>query len=259
MERPVYDSVDAETVVSRPVTSRSRITGTSRSASPARSAVIVEPSHSIDWPAVLASVVTGIAVTTMLIILGVASGLIAGDDSSSSNDIGGILGAVGAWSVVAMLLGTLVGSLLGGRLARWMDRGSIAYHALTSWGVATLLMIALASLVSIGFATATNAAADTTVAADATSTTPAETNANGASNAGANTGTADTTADNTATKGNADDAGDALGGAGLGLTLGMLLTLAVSFAGWWVGSRKRLTDFEREDAELDGTRTVAVG
>lgn len=251
MDRTHDHTIVGDDALTRPVTSRSRITGARASSAPvASSARHVVEHRSLDWAAVIASVVTGIAVTTMLIILGVAAGLIAGDTGTDASDAAGILGAIGAWSVVAMVLGTLVGSLLGGRLARWLDRGSLAYHALTSWGVATILMIVLASLVSIGFATTTNSAANTATAADTTTDGQAT---DGAANTAATTaGETDGTPEgqtgenaDSAAK-NAEDAADALGGAGLGLFLSMLLTLAAAGAGWWVGSRKRLLDIERE-------------
>jgi hypothetical protein len=240
-----------DAAVTRPVTDRSRITGARPVARPAYadSPQFVE-SRSLDWHAVVASVLAGLATALMLVILGAATGLIAGDEGTSADDAAGILGAIGAWSVVAMVLGAFVGSLLGGRLARWLDRGSIGYHAFASWGLATLLTVALASLVSIGFATATNSAANTATAVDTTTNGRAT---DGAAAAAATTagetdgtpeGTTGTDADSAAET--TDETTNALGGAGLGLFLTMLLTLAASAGGWWIGSRKRLLDIERE-------------
>lgn len=248
MDRFVHDDTQAETAVSRPVTDRSRITGVDRSgqAEPAGDPV-GSRSRGIDWAAVMASVVSGLAITTMLIILGVSTGLIAGNEGTSADEAQGILGAIGAWTVVAACIGTFIGSLLGGRLARWLDRGSLGYHALTSWGLATLLSLVLLTLVSIGFATTTNSAANTTTAAETTTEGDAAAGdpagADPAATPEGQTGENANTAAETA-----DDAADALGGAGLAISLGMLLTLAVSVAGWWVGSRKRLLDIEREPA-----------
>ena len=251
--------VGDDTTITRPVTERSRITGARTVARPAPGDVppFVE-ARSLDWHAVVASVVSGLAVALMLVILGAATGLIAGDEGTSANDVAGILGAVGAWSVVAMIIGAFVGSLLGGRLARWLDRGSLGYHAFASWGLATLLTVVLASLVSIGFATSTNSAANTATAADATTNGQATEGAaaTAAATAGETDGTpegqtgenADSAAEST------DEATNALGGAGLGLFLTMLLTLVASGAGWWIGSRKRLLDIEREPED---TRVVA--
>jgi hypothetical protein len=252
-----HTGVDEDTTISRPVTARSRITGT-RTVPVESSARHVVEHRSIDWAAVIASVVSGIAVTAMLVLLGVAAGLISGNEGTDGGEAAGILGAVGAWSVVAMVIGAFVGSLLGGRLARWLDRGSLGYHALTSWGLATLLTIVLASIVSIAFAEASNAVANTATAAETTTDGQADDAVNGA--AGAEGQPADGTPEGqTGTDANsaeetADDTADALGGAGLGIFLSMLLTLAASGAGWWIGSRKRLLDIEREP---DDSRVVA--
>ena len=258
MDRIQDEIAAANPPVSRPVTETSRITGTRRSVDPAMSGFPVRSEFkSIDWQAVVASVVSGLALTTMLVIFGVAAGLIGGNENTdTAGEVGGILGAVGAWTIVAMVIGAFVGSLLGGRLARWLDRGSVGYHAFTSWGLSTLLTIALAALVSIGFATAANSAANTAEATDApagqaegTPATPAEGAADGTEQGqtGENANTAEESA---------DDAADALGGVGLALGLSMLLTLVAAGAGWWIGSRKRLLDIEREPGETDRVATV---
>lgn len=256
----VHDENAVDGTVTRPVTERSRITGVEASPRAASHLPPVRDARVVDWPAVVASVVAGLAITATLLILGISTGLIAGDEGTSAEGAAGILGGIGAWAVVCMIVGSFVGSVLGGRLARWMDRGSIAYHTLTSWGLATLLSILLVTMVVIGFASTATSAATSAVAADQVTDGTAT---NGAANAGA-AGTASNepdaaggdsaAADRDASGANsgdnaANDAADALGGAGVALTLGMLLTLAASFAGWWVGSRKKLTDFEREDAE----------
>lgn len=252
----IQDQIDAseQGTISRPVTSRSRITGTTRVEQ-------VEPAYaafpgrfenkSVDWHAIVASVVAGLGVTAMLTLLGVAVGLISGNENTdTAGEIGGILGAVGAWTVVAMCIGAFVGSVLGGRLARWLDRGRVGYHALTSWGLATLLTIALAALVSIAFANSENAAANTAAATDAAATTNDGTNA---PQPGATDGTeqGQTGTDNGSTSKDeaAQNAADALGGVAGAIGLSMLLTLAASVAGWWIGSRKRLLDIEREPNE----------
>lgn len=231
-----------------PVTTRSRITGSRSAAAPVHvPAHAMEPTRSIDWASVVASTVAGVATTATLILLGIATGLIAANENTDTEGALGILSGIGAWAVVAAILGTLVGSMLGGRLARWLDRGSVAYHALTSWGLATLTSLVLLTLVVLAFASsATSVAAgdvaandtqNAAAAADTNATTPAERDAAGGTDPAGDNGTSSEAA---------DDAGDALGTASLALAIGMLLTLAASFAGWWIGSRKKLTDFERE-------------
>lgn len=259
MDPYVKDGSAVDPTAVRPVTDRSRITRRTqvvREDSDVELGVV--PMQRIDWGAVVASVVTGVATTTMLIILGVATGLIAGNEDTSTGDAAGILSAIGAWAVIAAIIGAFAGSFLGGRLARWLDRGSLAYHAVTSWGVATLLSLTLLALVSIGFAASATSVATADVAANAGDATSQEDGSAPASNEpdatggdaaaadkadAAGDGKADTSAEQAA-----DNAGDTLGGAGLALTLAMLLTMVASFAGWWIGSRKRLTDFEREES-----------
>jgi hypothetical protein len=252
----IQDNVEVEQngSISRPVTETSRITGVRRTeiAQPAYAGYPVGTEvRSIDWQAVVASVCCGLAITAMLTLLGMAVGLIAGDESTdTAGEIGGILGAVGAWTIVAMCIGAFVGSVLGGRLARWLDRGSVGYHTLTSWGLATLLTIALAALVSIGFAAGGNAAANTAEATDTTATTTG----NGDTPATPQPGTTDgseqgqTGTDANSAEESANKAADTLGGVGAAIGLSMLLTLIASGAGWWIGSRKRLLDIEREPA-----------
>lgn len=259
MDRIHDPSVVDDATVTRPVTDRSRITGT-RTAPVSSSAHTVVERRSVDWAAIIASVVSGIAVTAMLVILGVAVGLISGNEGTDAGEAAGILGAVGAWTVVAMVLGTLVGCLLGGRLARWLDRGSIGYHALTSWGLATILTMVLAGLMSIAFSEATNAAANSTTATEtatdgqADDATAADQGANGAAAPADGTPEGQTGENANSAEETADNAADALGGAGLGIFLSMLLTLAASVAGWYIGSRKRLLDIEREP---DDSRVAA--
>jgi hypothetical protein len=256
------------------VTQRSRITGRTRTVD---DTVVVPDTFvpSLHWGPALASVIVGLAVTAMLIMIGVASGLIAGDDTTNGDEAQGILAAIGAWSVIALALGSFIGSFVGGRLTRWMDRLSIATHTLVSWGVATLLALALVSLVSIGFATTATSVATTATAAEVTddSSNGAAAAANGANAAGSDatdaTGTTgaargnDAGSKNSNANGNntdnakaADNTGDVLGGAGWAIAVGMILSLVASAAGWFLGSRRRLTDIERE--EISPTTVPAV-
>ncbi|MCW2923078.1 MAG: hypothetical protein JWM98_482 [Thermoleophilia bacterium] len=277
MER-TFEELDTTRHASAPVTTPNRITGTTVHRQETRGVSRLDQGASIDWGAILASALVGLALTTMLVILGVSTGLIAGDKDTSSNDAMGILGSIGAWTVIAAIIGAFVGSVLGGRLARWLDRGKLAYHVAVSWAVGTLASLLLLAVIVIAFASSTTSAAATDVAAGTGAN-------NGQAAAGSTGGAQGTTAgggqgqgtdgatdpnpgdDNTAGKttdksSNAENTADALGGAGLALTLGMLLTLAASAAGWWIGSRKRLTDFEREDAtpmtQVDETHRVVV-
>lgn len=228
------------------VTHTSRITVTRRRAAVLDSAETTLM-RGIDWGAVMSSVVSGMALTATLVILGVATGLIAGDENTSGEEAAGILGAIEAWTIVAMIVGSFAGAFVGGRLTRWLDRAGIAGHALTAWGVTTLLGIALASLVSIGFATTTTSAAATAAAAEQATGQPADPAAAPAEGDQAATGAQARGGDAADAEERADEAADALGGAGVALAVGMLLSLLAAFGGWWLGSRKPLTSLERED------------
>ncbi|MCW2962634.1 MAG: PhnA-like protein [Thermoleophilia bacterium] len=245
MARIIQDG--SETMPINHVTRESRITGTPRrSLEPTPQSTYAPVLH---WGPVLGSVLVGVAITAMLVILGVATGLIAANEGTSGDEAGGILGALGAWTVIAMLIGSFVGSFVGGRMTRWMDRLSIGGHTLISWGLATLLTIALASLVSIAFASTTTSVAATTTAAEVTSdaNTPADAAAAAGGQAADGEQAADTAGESTAAE-TANETGDALGGAGWALAVGMLLALVASAFGWFLGARRKLTDIEREDS-----------
>ena len=211
--------------------------------------------HGLDWGPIFASVVSGLAISLMLAILGIATGAIATDPNVDTSQASGILTGVGISLIIAMLVGSFIGSFVGGRFSRWLDRGSVIYHAVTSWGVATLMSALLFTVLIVGFAGSAATVAGTAAVADpagAASRTvapaaarTARTGAAAVNNTGvaANTGAAATSANNTA----AAKGADALGGAGWALGLGMLLTLGASFAGWWLGSRKPLMGIEVED------------
>jgi hypothetical protein len=209
-------------------TDPSRITGVrSSTASRFDGPVFMRGIGGLDWGAIIGSVCAGLGVTMMLSVLGVATGLIASDPNVDAGEATGILGAVGAWLVIALCVGSFIGSFIGGRFAQWLGRGSVVYHALTSWGIAIILTSALAALLTIGFS-------NSFVAADAAAQA-------GTSKAAANTNnTAATATDN-------------IGGVGWGIGIGMLLTLGTAVGGWWLGSRKPLMDVEVDDAD-----TVAV-
>ena len=244
MARIIHQDHSADTMPGAGVISdydinrQSRITGVPRerfSGSDRGSAI-----RDLDWSAVFASVVIGLGLTVMLTVLGVATGLIASDRHSSAGDIGGIVGSIGAWAVIAAILATFIGSFAGGRFSRGLNRGSIGYHAATAWGVATLLTLVLVTFLTMGFVSSASTVAATAAATNKATTTPAATTPAATTAPVPNTST-------TAAKDTAASTADALGGAGVALTIGMLLTLVASVAGWYVGSRKPLTSLERED------------
>ena len=173
----------------------------------------------LDWGAILASVFAGLGTTLLLVAFGSAAGIEAADDGGDETRISSI---VGTWTVVSALLGTLVGTFIGGRYSRYQSGASAVYHALTSWGLVQVLGLWLAGSGIAGLLSGGLRSTDTARTAR----------------------TADTS------EGAAEQIADAVSWGGWALALGMALTLAMAIAGWWIGSRSRLTDAETDDVAV---------
>lgn len=169
----------------------------------------------LDWGAILASVFAGLGTTLLLVAFGSAAGIEAADDGGDETRISSI---VGTWTVVSALLGTLVGTFIGGRYSRWQSGASAVYNALTSWGFVQVLALWLAGNGIAGLLSGGLRSVQGTAPAEASQET-------------------------------AEQAADAVSWGGWALALGMALTLAAAIAGWWFGSRSRLAD-----AEVDTVR-----
>src|SRR5215207_6220508 len=167
----------------------------------------------LDWGAILASVFAGLGTTLLLVAFGSAAGIEAADDGGDETRISSI---VGTWTVVSALLGTLVGTFIGGRYSRFQSGASAVYNALTSWGFVQVLGLWLAGNGIAGLLAGGLRSVQDTPSAEAAQDT-------------------------------AERASDAVSWGGWALALGMLFTLAAAIAGWWVGSRSRLADAETED------------
>jgi hypothetical protein len=170
----------------------------------------------LDWGAILASVFAGLGTTLLLVAFGSAVGIEAADDGGDETRISSI---VGTWTVVSALLGTLVGTFIGGRYSRYQSGASAVYHALTSWGLVQVLGLWLAGNGIAGLLSGGLRSADTARTADTSERT-------------------------------AEQVADAVSWGGWALALGMALTLATAILGWWIGSRSRLTDAETDDVAL---------
>jgi hypothetical protein len=170
----------------------------------------------LDWGAILASVFAGLGLTLLLVAFGSAVGIEAADDGGDETRISSI---VGTWTVVSALLGTLVGTFIGGRYSRFQSGASAVYNALTSWGFVQVLALWLAGNGIAGLLSGGLRSVEQTPSAEAA-------------------------------EGTADQIADAVSWGGWALALGMLLTLAAAIAGWWVGSRSRLADAETEDLNV---------
>ena len=171
----------------------------------------------LDWGAILASVFSGLGLTLLLVAFGSAVGIEAADDGGDETRISSI---VGTWTVISALLGTFVGTFIGGRYSRFQSGASAVYNALTSWGFVQVLALwlagsGIAGLLSGGLRSAENL-----------------------STSAGNAGEA------------AEEVADAVSWGGWALALGMALTLAAAIAGWWVGSRTQLADAETDDVKV---------
>jgi hypothetical protein len=167
----------------------------------------------LDWGAILASVFAGLGTTLLLVAFGSAAGIEAADDGGDETRISSI---VGTWTVVSALIGTLVGTFIGGRYSRFQSGASAVYHALTSWGLVQVLGLWLAGNGIAGLLSGGLRSPDTTRGTDVSERA-------------------------------AERVADAVSWGGWALALGMALTLATAIAGWWIGSRSQLTDAETDD------------
>jgi len=167
----------------------------------------------LDWGAILASVFAGLGVTLLLVAFGSAAGIEAADDGGDETRISSI---VGTWTVVSALLGTLVGTFIGGRYSRFQSGASAVYNALVSWGFVQVLALWLAGNGIAGLLSGGLRSVEQAPTADAAEAT-------------------------------ANQVADAVSWGGWALAFGMALTLAAAIAGWWIGSRSQLAD-----AETDG-------
>jgi len=170
----------------------------------------------LDWGAILASVFAGLGLTLLLVAFGSAAGIEAADDGGDETRISSV---VGTWTVVSALLGTFVGTFIGGRYSRYQSGASAVYNALTSWGFVQVLALWLAGNGIAGLLSGGLRSIQETPSAEAA-------------------------------EGTAEQVADAVSWGGWALALGMLLTLAAAVAGWWVGSRSRLADAETEDLQV---------
>jgi hypothetical protein len=170
----------------------------------------------LDWGAILASVFAGLGTTLLLVAFGSAVGIEAADDGGDETRISSI---VGTWTVISALIGTFVGTFIGGRFSRFQSGASAVYNALTSWGFVQVLGLWLAGNGIAGLLSGGLRSADAAAGANVSDDT-------------------------------AEQAADAVSWGGWALALGMALTLAAAIAGWWIGSRSRLADAETDSVNV---------
>lgn len=183
----------------------------------------------IDWAAIVAAVVIGLGVTLLLIAFGAAVGITAAEEAEP----GTISAAIGGWTVLSALIGTFVGTFIGGRVTRSLQPGSPVFHGLASWSLVTITAVWLgisgvAGLLGAGLQAAGQVATETGL--PEAEQVPAE----------APTG-----------------AVDAIAWGGWALVIGLVLTLGIAILGWWAGQRTRPVVHDVVDAERPATRERA--
>ncbi len=185
----------------------------------------------VDWGAILLAVVVGLGVTLLLVAMGIAVGALVADDAGGRV----ITAAVGGWTVLSALLGTLVGTFVGGRFARSRLPGSAVYHGLGAWALTTVVTVWLGVTGVVGLLGSALRAVSAQVEA-----------------AGAPDATAPVQLPGVPE--------NAVGWGGWALFLGLLLTLAVSIVGWWIGARSQPTRLEApSEMPATGERMAVAG
>src|SRR5262245_30984611 len=106
------------------------------------------PISTVRWSAVLAGMVVGIAVHLVLNLGGVALGLALNARGNAS----GIPLPAGAWAVLSMLAGALVGGYVAGRASALRRIADGMLHGSVAWGATTLVFAVIAFTTSSGLA-----------------------------------------------------------------------------------------------------------
>jgi hypothetical protein len=117
-----------------------------------RETIIDRRQPAIRWSAVLAGTAVAVGLWGVFQLLGIGAGLVALDPDDAMSARGTALG-IGAWSVLAPLIATLVGGFVAAKLANTYDRRIAGAHGFVVWGltaiaglVATLWMAKVAAV-----------------------------------------------------------------------------------------------------------------
>lgn len=103
-----------------------------------------------DFGAVVAGACVAIGTGALLFALGAAIGLSAIDPTAAAADWNGraMMVSGGAWSALAIIVGTLAGAYTSVRLAGHYSRADAGAHGLATWGLAFVASLAFTSAVS---------------------------------------------------------------------------------------------------------------
>jgi hypothetical protein len=98
----------------------------------------------VSWGAIIAGVVMAIVIQLMLNMLGIGIGLGVLDPAGSDNpELATFSIAAGIWWTLSGIIASFLGGLVAGRLSGRPDRGTAAWHGLTTWAATTLLVFYL--------------------------------------------------------------------------------------------------------------------
>lgn len=92
----------------------------------------------IRWSAVLAGTAVAVGLWGVFQLLGIGAGLAALDPDDAMSARGTALG-IGAWSVLAPLIATLVGGYVAAKLANTYDRRVAGTHGFVVWGLTAIV------------------------------------------------------------------------------------------------------------------------
>lgn len=93
----------------------------------------------IRWGAIFGGVIVGLATYMLLALLGVAAGLSA-VEPQSSEPVGSVPTMTGIWTGISMLLGAFVGGYVAARMSGLRRRSDGMFHGFVAWGVTTLVL-----------------------------------------------------------------------------------------------------------------------
>lgn len=100
----------------------------------------------INWGAIFAGIVVGLATQLVLVLLGFATGLWAIDVGEPEGGIGpGAPLVAGAWQGVSMLIAAFVGGYVAARMSGLHRKSDGMLHGFVAWAVTTLLFAILAT------------------------------------------------------------------------------------------------------------------
>ncbi|MFZ1101761.1 MAG: PhnA-like protein, partial [Hyphomicrobiaceae bacterium] len=98
----------------------------------------------VSWGAVFAGVAIALVTQLILNLIGIAVGAATFDPASSTNPSATTFSVgAGIWWTISGIIAALAGGYAAGRLAGQPKEASGAWHGLTAWAVATLVIFAL--------------------------------------------------------------------------------------------------------------------